>query len=172
MDFSTALRRFAWLILAASQVGILYRLDQLSTPVQPALTPVLANSEFAVSDDAVSNDMAFAHLPSPNEHSLRASLQRIEQRLAGLERAVAGTAKPQPGKGAAAPTPYQPNASERAAADQRLSSLLPSGPLSREDVARFHASLQTLPPDERFAMATALARAINDGRVQPAPGGF
>lgn len=175
MELSTGLRRFVWLLLAISQLWLLYRIEQLSASAHAPtiLTPASAPHAFISNDDTAISEPVTGNLPVHAGPELQAALRRIEQRLAGLER-IASTAGNRQASGtpASPTTPYQPSASEQAAADQRLGSLLPNGPLNREDVARFHATLQTLPADERFAMATALARAINDGRVQPAPGAF
>lgn len=155
-----------------SQGWLLYRMESLAALTQPlalatphqtgsvATTPVHDNNR---------NPLGGSDSVLPIAAELQASLQRIEARLATLERQrEPGTRQNVIATGSA----REPSARERAAADQRLASMLPNGPLSREDIARFHADMQSLSPDERFATATALARAINEGRVQPAPGGF
>ena len=158
MALQPLLRASAWLVLAVSQLYLLYRLEQTSSPTSvdsrtAAVTSVLPNA------------------PASNGDSVLI-LRRIEQRLSQLEHRLDGNGASVPSTPAGDDNAREPSARERAAADQRLLSMLPSGPLSQHDVARFHADIQALPPDERFAMATALARAINEGRVQPGPGGL
>jgi len=157
-------------LLAASQLWLLYRLEQMASPVPPAavnqsiFTPATMLGESAVSQSSLPVQTSL----SVQGNDAAATLQRIESRLASLERVLAARV----GNPVASEKPYEPSAREQAEADQRLVSLLPSGTLSREDMARFHADVQALPPEERFATATALARAINEGRIQPGPGGL
>ncbi len=158
MALQPLLRASAWLVLAVSQLYLLYRLEQTSN-----LLPV--DSRAAAVTSVLSN------APASNGDSVLI-LRRIEQRLSQLEQRLDGNGASAPSTPAGDDNTREPSARERAAADQRLLSMLPSGPLSQHDVARFHADIQALPPDERFAMATALARAINEGRVQPGPGGL
>jgi hypothetical protein len=56
-----------------------------------------------------------------------------------------------------------------AVADQRLRSMLKSNVMTGDDVAVFQARLAGLPNEERFALSTALARAINENRVRLRP---
>lgn len=159
MALQPVLRASAWLVLAASQLYLLYRLDQ-------------ASSAAPVDERAVTVTSALSHSPASHDDTVLV-LRRIEKRLGQLEQSIA---KRNVASVSAIPagdnSMREPTARERADADQRLLSMLPSGPLSQHDVARFHADIQALPEEERFAMATALARAINEGRVQPGPGGL
>ena len=162
MERNTVLHQMAWLALIASQVWLIARVEQITVPPSSApagVTVLPASAAPRITTDAK---------PSlSNVDGLQDVLQRIDTRLAQLERASTRTASPLPASGN-----YELSARERAEADQKLSTMLPSGSLSREEMARFHADIQALPPDQRFAMATALARAINDGRVQPGPEGL
>lgn len=170
MERNTVLHRATLLIVAASQLWLIYRFEQLavgsitSLPTSAMMGPV--STEHSAATTAPAADTAAAPMVVSSA-DLPTVLQRIDTRLAQLERLSDRSASPLPSS-----QRHEPNARERAEADQRLSHLLPSGPLSREDMARFHADIQALPPDERFAMATALARAINEGRVQPGPEGL
>lgn len=164
MELKTVLRRSAWLLLAVSQMWLLYRLEQMASSA-----PQAAANQSSVIPATMHDDSAVPHSFLPTQdNDAAAALHRIESRLTSLERALMGRV----GNPVASEKPYEPSARERAEADQRLNSLLPSAILSREDMARFHADVQALPPEERFATATALARAINEGRIQPGPGGL
>ena len=158
MALQPLLRASAWLVLAVSQLYLLYRLEQTSSPA-----PVDSRAAAATS--------LLPNAPASNGDSVLI-LRRIEQRLSQLEHRLDRSGASVPSTPAGDNNTREPSARERVAADQRLLSMLPSGLLSQHDVARFHADIQALPPDERFAMATALARAINEGRVQPGPGGL
>lgn len=161
MERNTVLHRMAWLVVLVSQIWLIARVEQLTVPPQPAadVTVLPASAAPRLSTDVRSSLNDTDGLPE--------MLQRIDTRLTQLERASTRTAPTLPVN-----ENHEPSALERAEADQRLSTLLPSGRLSREDMARFHADIQALPPEQRFAMATALARAINEGRVQPGPEGL
>ena len=162
MERNTVLHRMAWLALVTSQIWLIARVEQIAEPPRPTSadgTVLPASAAPSVTADV---------RPSlSSADGLQDVLQRIDSRLAQLERASTRTASALP-----ASENHEPSARERAEADQRLSTLLPSGRLSREDMARFHADIQALAPEQRFAMATALARAINEGRVQPGPEGL
>ena len=172
MERSTVLHRFAWLALAISHIWLIYRVEHFVVPAIPA-----ADSSTALPVSAVPSATVDARLLPSNADGMQAALQRIDSRLAQLERAATRTASTlsvneRPVTEKRVTENREPNARERAEADQRLGSMLPGGRLSREDMVRFHADIQTLPPAQRFAMATALARAINEGRIQPGPEGL
>lgn len=154
------------------QGWLLYRMESL-TALTHALNPALSSQTGAITTspghDNTRTPLSGNKSALAIEAELLTSLQRIETRLALLERQRESGMHQNV---IAAGSVREPSAAERAVADQRLASMLPNGPLSREDIARFHAAMQDLSADERFATATALARAINEGRVQPAPGGF
>lgn len=57
-----------------------------------------------------------------------------------------------------------------AKADQQLTTILPYGRISQQRIMDFHAELQRLPAAQRVELATALSRAINEGRIEPVPG--
>ena len=167
MERSNVLHRIAWVVVAISHIWLLYRVEHLVVPAIPDASSVTALPISA--DPSVTVDSR----PLPNNvDGLLATLQRIDARLAQLEHTFTRTASRLPVTEKLATENHEPSARERAEADQRLSSMLPGGSLSREDMARFHADIQALPPAQRFAMATALARAINEGRIQPGPEGL
>ena len=57
-----------------------------------------------------------------------------------------------------------------ARADQQLTTMLPYGRISQQRIMDFHAELHRLPAAQRLELATALSRAINEGRIEPVPG--
>lgn len=52
-------------------------------------------------------------------------------------------------------------------ADNMLISMLPSRSLGGEQLVTFQLALGQMPPDQRFHVLKAFARAINEGRIQP-----
>jgi hypothetical protein len=89
------------------------------------------------------------------------SLARIDARLAVLE----GSGSLSDARAATIVRPAIP----AAVADQRLRSMLKSNVMTGDDVAVFQARLAGLPKEERFALSTALARAINENRIRLRP---
>lgn len=94
---------------------------------------------------------------------LAAQLARIDARMAALETGAS--------RGGAITPAAPPAAPEMsiADADRRLGQLLPAREIRTVDLPRFYARLASLPPDDQFAIASALSRAINDRRVRVHP---
>lgn len=178
MTTHSLMPRAALLLLALSQIWLLYRLETLrpATDISARSDHELAAVASSVSP-SVSPDNTMALMPdfaddaAPIDHASAESeatkaLLRIDQRLARLEQQLARVGAGQSNMPAATAAL---TAQEQVAADQRLASLLPSGPVSQRELAQFHRDLHQAPPEQRLALATALARAINDGRIQPSP---
>ncbi|MCC7248508.1 MAG: hypothetical protein IT473_07790 [Lysobacter sp.] len=86
-------------------------------------------------------------------------LARIDARLASLENDKTST-----------PTPSQPSvvlgSPEATAADRKIAALLPRGPMTQAQLFELQSQLAQYNGDERVQLSAALARAINNGRVQ------
>jgi len=52
------------------------------------------------------------------------------------------------------------------AADRKIAALLPHGPLTQAQMLRLQMQLAQYPASERVQLSAALARSINNGRVQ------
>lgn len=154
----------AWATLALGQLMLFQRLSALSpAPATPVSEPAAATS---LTPPGTGPNVSSTDVPAAvdaSQDSDRATLRRIEQRLLQIEQRLA-----QPRVNTSAPGPAETVIDMRAA-DQKLASLLPSGPVSQRELAQFHRDLQQAPPEQRVALATALARAVNDGRIQPTP---
>lgn len=140
-----------------------------------SVVAVLAWMLYARADDAPvseerisAGESARSAAPAPGMDAdtadrLAAQLTRIDTRLAALE---AGASRG--GAIARAAPPAAPEMSV-ADADRRLGQLLPAREIRTADLPRFYARLASLPPDDQFAIASALSRAINDRRVRVHP---
>ena len=97
--------------------------------------------------------------PAVAQHDVADALARIDARLSALEIAQS-----------AAPAPAEKNIAlggpEALAADRKIAALLPNGPLTQEELFQFQTQLAHYPSSERAQLSAALARAINNGRVQ------
>lgn len=121
------------------------------------------------SEKQMSADSSGRTVPSPSgidadtADRLAAQLTRIDARLAALETGAS--------PGAAVSSAVQPAAPEMSAAEaeRRLGQLLPQRQIAPQELVEFHAGLAALPPGERFALSTALARAINENRIRMRP---
>ncbi len=165
MDRMEKFGSVAMALLVGMQIWTLYRVEKLTSSETEVLHSYTEHSKEATRA-TTHFDPAQTSTNIQNQYALLSALKRIDARLTAIELSThQGRSKQE-----MSPTRYDPTISERTAADQRLNSLLPSGPLSREDYARLNADIQALPSDERFAVATALSRAINEGRVQMTPG--
>ncbi|MGH8049233.1 MAG: hypothetical protein ACREPB_01085 [Arenimonas sp.] len=56
---------------------------------------------------------------------------------------------------------------EAAAADKKLLAMLPKEPMTQEELMLFQAQFGQFPAAEQHQLSAALARAINNGRIQP-----
>lgn len=86
-------------------------------------------------------------------------LARIDARLSSLEAGKAVDFAPKP-----------PNivvgSPEALAADRKIAALLPNAPMTQAQLFELQSRLAQYPMNERIQLSAALARAINNGRVQ------
>lgn len=109
------------------------------------------------------SDVPISGLDADVADRLAVQLARIDARLAVLESGAS--------RGGAIAPAVQSAAPEMSVveADRRLGLLLPVREIRTADLPRFHAKLASLPPEDQFAIASALSRAINDRRVRVHP---
>ena len=143
----------AWALLVALQVWSLKRIARLEAR--------LAASHGGAPGMAATGEPP---PPTPMEAAMAASLARIESRLA------AGAGQPAMAAAPVArredPAPAMPPE----VADARLATLLPAGGTLRDaELAALQGRIDRLPATERQAVALALARAINAGRIRVVP---
>ncbi len=142
----------AWALLVALQAWSLQRIAQLEAKLDGPRAGAPGKASAVVGDPPPS---------TPMEAAMAASLARIESRLA----AGAG-----PSTAASATVQDPALAMPLAAADARLAALLPAGAsLTDVQLAALQGRIDQLPAGERQAVALALARAINAGRVRVVP---
>lgn len=143
----------AWGLVVALQVWSLQRIAQLE-----------ARLETRADGRGMAAATGEPPPPTPIEAAMAASLARIESRLAADADPPASTAA------TVARRPDPALAMPLAVADARLATLLPAGgTLSDAQLAALQGRIDRLPAAERPAVALALARAINGGRVRVVP---
>ncbi|TXI48531.1 MAG: hypothetical protein E6Q50_11165 [Lysobacter sp.] len=133
-------------------------------------------SDGSVSHEPASSDPARSVDSAGNEAPLAMAvmdrLQRIDARLAVLERAARSSSDSAvemsrtPPSAASAPSDAAIDPRTLAEADRRLASLLPVRELDRAGWARWQTSLASMPPDDRFALSAAFARAVNQNKIR------
>lgn len=120
---------------------------------RPASSAGSAQAASALVDTSDRPDRGLAHT------DIAERLARIDARLASLE-----TGKPR------TPAPPGPNivlgSPEATAADRKVAALLPPGPMTQAQLFELQSRLAQYTGDERMHLSAALARAINNGRVQ------
>lgn len=120
---------------------------------RPASSAESAQAASALVDTSDRPDIDFA------QSDIAERLARIDARLASLE-----TDKPR------THAPPRPNivlgSPEATAADRKVAALLPPGPMTQAQLFELQSRLAQHTGDERMHLSAALARAINNGRVQ------
>lgn len=147
-------------VIAAGQFWLAYQLRQLQPITVDAIVAKTPNTDYPSRADS----------PAPNVDyvaqlaALQQSINGMQQQLETLTPADADSSMALPSK---TPASKAIDAEQIAYFDRQLASLLPYGPVSDLQLAAFQDRLHELPPEQRFAMASALARAINNGQISP-----
>jgi hypothetical protein len=139
------------LCLLAVQGLMFYRIEHLSANTAAEL----------VVKTQTQMDPALRAIPAQGDQA--AVLARIDARLAALETQAASSSAP--------PLPQKIvlGSPEALAADRKIASLLPKSSMTQQELTMFEAQLGQFSPDERHQLSAALARAINNGRIQVGP---
>jgi hypothetical protein len=133
------------------QAWLLYREPMLSA--QP-----VAASEVIANQRAFSDTQSTAFTAEELQAMMARQVTAIDARLASIEQANSKQS-----------VEYKVllGSPEAIAADRKIKELLPKEPISMEEIMMFQAMLGEYPPEERYQLMTAYARAVNSGQIQP-----